>query len=129
LQYDLVSVKAKTNMMKKIKSTKPSVIFQLVIVVVLFSYRGCSPGNDRLEDMPVGEVAESGHVLKLSSPGNGEPGNGFTVKPFFADGQFRPLTAANGYFFKQFVILKPDGFRPAGNVPDLSANAVQNSRR
>jgi hypothetical protein len=89
-------------MIKKIKNTKPSAIFQLVIVVVLFSYRGCSPENENAADMPTYNTVENGRVS-----GSASPASGFTAVPFFNAGRAAALSGENGYFFNQPDIFKP----------------------
>jgi hypothetical protein len=124
-----VSCKAKIVMMKKIKNAKPSVIFQLVIVVALFSCSGSSPDNDSVVDIPVAAAIENGYTLKLPARRSAEPENVFATKPVIGTAELTMLPAVNGYFYKQFIFIKPDRPGVAGIHAGVPINAVQGNRR
>jgi hypothetical protein len=107
--------------MKKIKSIQPSAIFQLVIIVVLFSYRGCSPANEVMEGMTVSPHTSSG---QLSTAGNSSLQNYITVKPAIMQGRVNKPPVANEYILKQLVIIRPDDFQSGNIAPVMLVNAV-----
>ncbi len=105
-------------MIKKLKKARPSVIFQLVVVVALFNYRGCSTENEGLEDMSYGDKAVSGYLKPLLLQDKAVSGKTGTANPAVAV-QPGSQREATGYFLKQFVTLPYKGQMAAGNTPVL----------